>query len=253
MNPYTKIELVVIAHIRHRHTDYDMFLRTGYTREDARRECAPELLKTLSEWKGESGAEEWETEFKVLIDLTEDLEDSDEYSPMPITNNASPVVPSVEPIPPPPRTLATPTVPPRLPPPPPGYRLNIKPLPPGATVVDLCGSSPLRGGGDDNARQPEWMRSPKFEWLPHPVPQGRIALRRLSPPTATDSRPSPPRANLAHLPPPPPNMAWRRLSADQGHGGYMPAPKLGAPPPPPPPSGPGWVRYGGGSPAPARY
>ena len=46
------IDLAVIAHIRHGHTEYDTLLVSGWERYAAQDEVRPEVEATLSEWRG---------------------------------------------------------------------------------------------------------------------------------------------------------------------------------------------------------
>lgn len=234
MNPYKMVELAVISHVRHKYTDYDKLLRQGFDRFAARKEVSNEIRKVLLEWKGEDEADEWDTEFKELIDLTEEIEE-DDYSPP--TSVSAPPAPA--PAPPPVQVPA-----PLVPPPPKGYHVALRPLPLDATVIDLSASSPVRSS--EHPPTPVWMQPQSFNWPPlSPPPQhgGRIALRRLSP-TINGPR-SPPRQDLSRLPPPPPHMSWRRLSPEIEFLGARPASTSRKPPTPPPPTA-RWVKYTGG-------
>lgn len=50
-----KAQYAVIAHIRHKHTDYDQLLRDGMSRDDARRTIQKKLQRILSEWGSTQG------------------------------------------------------------------------------------------------------------------------------------------------------------------------------------------------------
>ncbi|KAF1993556.1 hypothetical protein P154DRAFT_477386 [Amniculicola lignicola CBS 123094] len=45
-----KVQLAVIAHIRHKHTDYDAMLRRGMDRDDARRAVVKSMQGMLKKW-----------------------------------------------------------------------------------------------------------------------------------------------------------------------------------------------------------
>ena len=94
MNIYKQIELAVIAHVRHSHTDYEKLIYMS-GKVAARSAVESQIAAKLAEWKGEDGqhVDENETE---LVEYEEETtsesvpspivledEDDDEYSPPP--------------------------------------------------------------------------------------------------------------------------------------------------------------------------
>ncbi|KAF2829431.1 hypothetical protein CC86DRAFT_286796 [Ophiobolus disseminans] len=76
-----RVQLAVVAHIRHLYTDYDKILKTGSWME-ARQQVEHVSLAKLKEWRDESGAQSNEVEdtFREVIVLDDDDESSDEGS-----------------------------------------------------------------------------------------------------------------------------------------------------------------------------
>jgi hypothetical protein len=76
-----RVQLAVVAHIRHVYTDYDKLLKTGGWSE-ARAMVEPVSLAKLKEWRDEAGApsNEIEDTFREVIVLDDDDESSDESS-----------------------------------------------------------------------------------------------------------------------------------------------------------------------------
>ncbi|KAF2177447.1 hypothetical protein K469DRAFT_603192 [Zopfia rhizophila CBS 207.26] len=50
-----KVQLAVIAHIRHKHTEYDKLLREGLDREGARNMVRKKIQETLKDWGAKGG------------------------------------------------------------------------------------------------------------------------------------------------------------------------------------------------------
>lgn len=76
-----RVQLAVVAHIRHVYTDYDKMLKTG-TWMQARQNVEHVSLAKLKEWRDESGEQSNEIEdtFREVIVLDDDDESSDEGS-----------------------------------------------------------------------------------------------------------------------------------------------------------------------------
>ena len=55
MDMAKKVELAVIAHIRHNHTSYDALLNGGVDRKEARHKVAKEITKVRCEWGASQG------------------------------------------------------------------------------------------------------------------------------------------------------------------------------------------------------
>ncbi len=49
--PSVAVWLAIVAHIRHRHTDYDLLLEQGYDRDSARHFSAEEINAVLTGWR----------------------------------------------------------------------------------------------------------------------------------------------------------------------------------------------------------
>ncbi|KAF2196426.1 hypothetical protein GQ43DRAFT_257513 [Delitschia confertaspora ATCC 74209] len=47
-----KVELAVVAHVRHQHTEYDALLKTGMVRQDARVQVRKNIQEVLRKWEG---------------------------------------------------------------------------------------------------------------------------------------------------------------------------------------------------------
>ncbi|KAH9845460.1 protein of unknown function DUF2293 [Teratosphaeria destructans] len=73
-----RVQLAVIARIRHIYTDYDRLLRAFEWRE-ARAEVEPECLKKLIEWRGENDAEDDET-LEEIVRETIVIDDDDDVA-----------------------------------------------------------------------------------------------------------------------------------------------------------------------------
>lgn len=76
-----RVQLAVVAHIRHVYTDYDKMLKTG-TWMQARQNVEHVSLAKLKEWRDESGEQSNEIEdtFREVIVLDDDDEPNDEGS-----------------------------------------------------------------------------------------------------------------------------------------------------------------------------
>lgn len=76
-----RVQLAVVAHIRHMYTDYDKILKTGGWSE-ARQQVEHVSLAKLKEWRDETGeaSNEVEDTFREVIVLDDDDESSDEDS-----------------------------------------------------------------------------------------------------------------------------------------------------------------------------
>lgn len=74
-----KVQLAVVAHIRHMYTDYDKILKAGSWTE-ARQKVEHVSLAKLKEWRDEAGdpSNEIEDTFREVIVLDDDEESSDE-------------------------------------------------------------------------------------------------------------------------------------------------------------------------------
>jgi hypothetical protein len=74
-----RVQLAVVAHIRHVYTDYDKLLRTGSWTE-ARQDVEHVSLAKLKEWRDESGEQSNETEeaWREVIVIDDDDESRDE-------------------------------------------------------------------------------------------------------------------------------------------------------------------------------
>lgn len=72
-----RVQLAVVAHIRHTYTDYDKMLKTGSWTE-ARQKVEHVSLAKLKEWRDETGEQSNEIEdtFREVIVLDDDDEDS---------------------------------------------------------------------------------------------------------------------------------------------------------------------------------
>ncbi|KIW01805.1 hypothetical protein, variant [Verruconis gallopava] len=201
LNPYKQVELAVISHIRHAHTDYDKLLRYG-NKNEARKSIQPELLAKLAEWKGEDKKDEWDTEFQEVVNLEEEpevvLEEDDEHYSPPLPQDWVQTGRSTET----PGVLSRPSTrhheveqpnPSRDPSPAhfgthglQGYQFRYRPLP---QVVDLTNSSPIRPGVCVVDESP---KLPQHYTQPHPNgqhPAARLYFRKLSP---TEELPPPP-------------------------------------------------------------
>jgi hypothetical protein len=77
-----RVQLAVIAHIRHVHTDYEKLLKK-LPRPVARLQIEPTCLRTLLKWRGEDDEVEIEerTEEVIVIDESESEDELDYYSP----------------------------------------------------------------------------------------------------------------------------------------------------------------------------
>jgi hypothetical protein len=76
-----RVQLAVVAHIRHVYTDYDKLLKTGSWMQ-ARQNVEHVSLAKLKEWRDEAGevSNEIEDTFREVIVLDDDDESSDEGS-----------------------------------------------------------------------------------------------------------------------------------------------------------------------------
>jgi hypothetical protein len=76
-----RVQLAVVAHIRHMYTDYDKMLKTGSWMQ-ARQSVEHVSLAKLKEWRDEAGEQSNEIEdtFREVIVLDDDEESSDEGS-----------------------------------------------------------------------------------------------------------------------------------------------------------------------------
>lgn len=76
-----RVQLAVVAHIRHTYTEYDAILKTG-TWTEARQRVEQHSLAKLKEWRDEAGqtSNELEDTFREVIVLDDDEESSDEES-----------------------------------------------------------------------------------------------------------------------------------------------------------------------------
>jgi hypothetical protein len=76
-----RVQLAVVAHIRHVYTDYDKLLKTGSWMQ-ARQNVEHVSLAKLKEWRDEAGeaSNEIEDTFREVIVLDDDDESSDEDS-----------------------------------------------------------------------------------------------------------------------------------------------------------------------------
>ena len=76
-----RVQLAVVAHIRHMYTDYDKILKTGSWME-ARQQVEHVSLAKLKEWRDETGEQSNEVEdtFREVIVLDDDEDSSDEGS-----------------------------------------------------------------------------------------------------------------------------------------------------------------------------
>ncbi|KAK5168024.1 uncharacterized protein LTR77_006591 [Saxophila tyrrhenica] len=77
-----RVQLAVLSHIRHQHTDYDYLLR-AFGWERARREVEPYSVKIIKEWQGENAQDddselEWCKREVFVIPDDDDEEDEDE-------------------------------------------------------------------------------------------------------------------------------------------------------------------------------
>ncbi|KAF2269524.1 hypothetical protein CC78DRAFT_550880 [Lojkania enalia] len=59
-----KVRLAVIAHIRHKHTEYDVLLNKGVKREDARTAVSEKMLGILRQWGATEGTSKLFAEWK---------------------------------------------------------------------------------------------------------------------------------------------------------------------------------------------
>ncbi|KAF2664875.1 hypothetical protein BT63DRAFT_428832 [Microthyrium microscopicum] len=78
-----RIQLAVIAHIRHVHTDYDERLKNKQAWSEARHSIAGKCLKILLKWRGEDeeyDLEEKETEVIILDDEGDEPDDFDDLA-----------------------------------------------------------------------------------------------------------------------------------------------------------------------------
>jgi hypothetical protein len=51
LHPETAVWLSAVAHVRHRHTDYDALLAEGYDRDSARHFVTDAINATLTQWR----------------------------------------------------------------------------------------------------------------------------------------------------------------------------------------------------------
>ncbi|KAF2121575.1 hypothetical protein BDV96DRAFT_564597 [Lophiotrema nucula] len=71
-----RVQLAVVAHIRHNYTEYDKLLKVGSWAE-ARVKVEPVSLAKLKEWRDENDTDEVEETFREVIVLDDDEDDSD--------------------------------------------------------------------------------------------------------------------------------------------------------------------------------
>jgi Uncharacterized conserved protein (DUF2293) len=86
-----RVQLAVIAHIRHVHTDYEKLLKR-MPRLVARLQIEPPCLRTLLKWRGEDDEVEIEerTEEVIIIDESESEDELDYYSSAALGTGDSP-------------------------------------------------------------------------------------------------------------------------------------------------------------------
>lgn len=72
-----RVQLAVIARIRHAYTDYDYLLRS-FKWENARAEVEPDCLQKLIEWRGENQDDEEDNELEEVLRETIVIDDDDE-------------------------------------------------------------------------------------------------------------------------------------------------------------------------------
>lgn len=87
-----RVQLAVVAHIRHVHTDYDNILkRKGGTWLEAREQVEPVSLAKIKEWRDETdeASNELEETFREVIVLDDDDSSDDESSSPPDTREPS--------------------------------------------------------------------------------------------------------------------------------------------------------------------
>jgi hypothetical protein len=77
-----RVQLAVIAHIRHTHTEYDLLLKDRVSRMVARLRIEPSCLRLLLKWRGEDDEVEIEerTEEVIVIDESDSEDELDYYS-----------------------------------------------------------------------------------------------------------------------------------------------------------------------------
>lgn len=92
-----RVQLAVIAHIRHEYTDYDKLLKTG-TYLEARAKVEPASLEQLRKWRGENddGPVELEDVFREIIVLDDDADSDDSDDGSSSDGPADERAPSVE-------------------------------------------------------------------------------------------------------------------------------------------------------------
>lgn len=93
-----RVQLAVIAHIRHEYTDYDSYLKTGSyieARSRVEAECVDQLLK----WRGEDdkeGSVELEESFRETIVIEDSEDEEDESDTITIGSDQGDRAPSLE-------------------------------------------------------------------------------------------------------------------------------------------------------------
>lgn len=93
-----RVQLAVIAHIRHEYTDYDSYLKTGSyieARSRVEAECVDQLLK----WRGEDdkeGSVELEESFRETIVIDDSEDEEDESDTITIGSDQGDRAPSLE-------------------------------------------------------------------------------------------------------------------------------------------------------------
>lgn len=85
-----RVQLAVIARIRHAYTDYDALLRSFGNWQEVRAEVEPVTLQKLIEWRGEHGDEDDDLEeiVRETIVLDDDDEDDDDDAPITVESGS---------------------------------------------------------------------------------------------------------------------------------------------------------------------
>src|ERR1700753_3608006 len=75
-----RVQLAVMAHIRHIHTNYDALLKST-KRNIARLQIEPKCLRVLLKWRGEDDKVEIEEREEEVIEIDSDEDSDDELDP----------------------------------------------------------------------------------------------------------------------------------------------------------------------------
>lgn len=83
-----RVQLAVIARIRHNYTDYDSLLKSFGDWLMARAEVEPDTLRKIIEWRGEQGDEDEDLEEIVRETIVLDDDDDDDGAPISISSGS---------------------------------------------------------------------------------------------------------------------------------------------------------------------